>query len=97
MKYDHSHKGYLSFCNLSIIDLTRRNGMRVLDSHSTQERFQTKKINWNKDYFAPTIFEKEHVQQYSRMKLPCPIFICIYKLRTFFGVHFRETASSQNI
>ena len=24
------------------------------------------------------------------MKLPCPIFICIYKLGIFFGVHFRD-------
>ena len=54
-----------------------------LDSHSTQERFQTKKINWNKDYLAPTIFEKEHVQQCFQNETTLSYFyyenyLCIY-------------------
>ena len=51
-----------------------------LDSHSTQERFQTKKINWNKDYLAPTIFEKEHVQQCFQNETTLSYFYSVVKL-----------------
>ena len=88
MKYDHSHKGYLSFCNLSIIELARRSGMRILDSHSTQERFQTKQINWNKDYLAPTIFEKEHVQQCFQNETTLSYFYLYINAMNIFGKSF---------
>ena len=88
MKYDHSHKGYLSSCNLSIIDLTRRNGMRFYTHIPHEKDFQTKKINWNKDYLAPTIFEKEHVQQYFQNETTLSYFYLYIKTMNIFWKSF---------